>query len=87
MMYNCHSVNFMYCYCFKLVLSPYFFYTAACSLQYDLMLLIWLEINWCWLFLIILTLHVPALNSGPELILPQATLVTILQNACTTLVD
>ena len=34
-----------------------------------------------------LTLRVPALHSRPELFLPQATLVTILQNACATLVD
>ena len=35
----------------------------------------------------VLTLRAPALHSGPELFLPQATLVTILQNACATLVD
>ena len=34
-----------------------------------------------------LTLRAPALNSRPELFLPQATLVTTLQNACATLVD
>ena len=35
----------------------------------------------------ILTLRAPAVHSGPELLLPQATSVTILQNACATLVD
>ena len=34
-----------------------------------------------------LTLRVLALHFGPELFLPQATLVTIVQNACATLVD
>ena len=34
-----------------------------------------------------LTLRAPAVHSGPELLLPQATSVTILQNACATLVD
>ena len=35
----------------------------------------------------VLTLRAPAVHSGPELLLPQATSVTILQNACATLVD
>ena len=34
-----------------------------------------------------LTLRAPAVHSGPELLLPQATSVNISQNACATLVD